>query len=314
MRSENSSLLAITAAIALSLSSAEARPPPPCPEIKPVSDAGAASAQLQDQTAFAAPALTLAKSAQAAHLKLLGKTLNNPAALSGRFDGDLQAIRCELLPVLRTLAGNPCPEARRQYLRLLTARPFINKADRIDALIRSSAMFRPAPRVLVRFWRRYSRPRDGFVNHTAKALADNGSRPAVQLFASLLKDKGRSLGGRRYWIRWHVLENRHGLEMLMTCRQLLLRGSGLPARLRLALIEALFDYRPEKWCRPDRCMTPPPRQEMPADAQKELRRIAALALKMMPGERLQRVIRETLVQLDRLDQQDSGPSKTLKQR
>ncbi len=294
-------LMLCTALAALHAQPAGARRAPPCPKITPVKDAEVASAQLKEQTSFAAPALTLARSQEADHLRQLGKVLIDITLLSKRFDQNIPAIRCQLLPVLDALAENPAAEARRQYLRLLTARPFIKSADRIDALIRSSAFFRPAPRALVRFWRRYSRPRDCFVNLTVPALAENGTRPAIALFVRLLKDKRHTVEDRRIWIRWDVLEHRHGLALLRAARRLLRRGGGLPTRLRHGLVEALFDYRPEKWCRPDSCMTPPPRKEMQADARQELRLIAARALKMKLGERLVKVIRQTLAELDQLD-------------
>lgn len=98
------------------------------------------------------------------------------------------------------------------------------------------------------------------------------------------------------------------MALLQACRGLL-QSRKLPIRLRRALVEALFDYRPDIWCRPDSCMHPPPREEMPAEARQELRLIASLALKMKLGERLRGVIPKTLAQLDQLDSKTSGAGK-----
>lgn len=190
MESSKTSLLATCLLVALPMSSAQGRPPPPCPAFGPLRDAEVARAQLLEQSSFAAPALTLARSENADHLRLLGKTLNSAALLSGRFDDNIPAIRCQLLPVLRALAANPAPEARRQYLRLLTARPFIIKGDRIDALIRSSALFQRPPQELVKFWRRHARPKGGFINLTDRALAQNGSRPAIRIWSHCSRTHG----------------------------------------------------------------------------------------------------------------------------
>ena len=122
----------------------------------------------------------------------------------------------------------------------------------------------------------------------------------MRLFTKLLKDRRHELDDRLSWIRWHVLENRDNLVLLQAAHALLRPGGGLPARLRHGLIEALFDYRPARWCRPDRCMSPPPWSQLNGEARQELRRIAALAQQ------------RKLDQLDRPDQANGAPASAKK--
>jgi hypothetical protein len=211
---------------------------------------------------------------------------------------DAQAIRCGLRPILRELGGNPTPAAREQFQALLTARVFTRDADRVDSLIRASGQFRPPTERLVRFWRAHARPQDGFVNLTTMALVENGGAQAIALFEQLLGDPRHDAGARRSWMISDVMPHRNDLLLLQAARRLLGRPAALSPKLREALVEALFDYRPEKWFTPNGGPSPPPLAKATPAAHEELKKIAAMALKLPLDTRLSAAVKRALAEID----------------
>jgi hypothetical protein len=175
------------------------------------------------------------------------------------------------------LALNAAPSAQRAFRALTTSKTFLADDERVIALIKAGVNVRPAPRELVRFWDRYSQPDDGFTPTTIGALVDNGSEPALRLLEQKLADPRHGADDKLGWMRTDMLRHRNDLPLLQASERLL-KGR-LPSRLRPALVEVLFDFRPGEWFKPDAGVSPPPLSAAPAPARAQLRKLGNLALR-----------------------------------
>jgi hypothetical protein len=194
-----------------------------------------------------------------------------------------------------SLARNEAPSARDAFVSLTTDANYLADEERVIGLILASAEVRPPPPPLVRFWDKHSRREDGFLPTTIAALTDNASEPAVALLQRKLASSTFSADEKRAWMRGPILVHRNDLPLLRVCVHAL--TSGLEKELRPALVEALFDYRPEAWYRPSSSYSPPPLEQASTASRSELRRLAKLALETVAlsgGQRaaVQRRLRE----------------------
>ncbi|MDO8738847.1 hypothetical protein, partial [Candidatus Deferrimicrobium sp.] len=80
-----------------------------------------------------------------------------------------------------------------------------------------------------------------------------------------------------FLMRKYILPRRNDEPLLLACERMVTKS--LPADLRPALVEALFDYQPSKWYRGDDPPKPPPRAKASPEARKVLDRIGRYALK-----------------------------------
>ncbi|HET9959409.1 MAG TPA: hypothetical protein VFQ61_33190 [Polyangiaceae bacterium] len=164
--------------------------------------------------------------------------------------------RLRVTQILEALARNPAPTARHVLVELTASDVFLAHDERIIVLIRASVFLRPPAPPVVDFWDRHSQPDDGFTPTTIPVLVENGSPPALNLLESKLADPAHEDQDKISWFRTTILCHRNDLELLLMCERAL--GHGLPASLRPALVEVLFDYRPEEWFRPVSSYSPPP--------------------------------------------------------
>jgi hypothetical protein len=233
----------------------------------------------QDRKLLAGAAAQLAASAERADHELLLRWLPTEGFLArvqapDEYNGPRQALR--LRRVTTALRDNRSPVARESILRLVASETFTAIGARVELLLEATVAVRPAPGELVAFWNRYSQPEDGFTPITIMVLVENGSPPALALLERKLADPAHDDADKIAWMRADVLTHRNAPRLLETCERLL--ASGLPAPLKSALIDVLFDYRPGEWFRPGSSYSPPPERLYSAEARELVERIARQAL------------------------------------
>lgn len=224
-------------------------------------------------------AFGLASSADSADHDALYARLIEPGFLD-RLDSeddyrDATARRLRVDRVVEMLARNPAASAQAAIDGIASDETFTSNPERVDALLRASVHVRPPSDALVAFWDRFSQPDDGHTPITVTSLIENGTPAAIALFERKLQDTSHEAEDKIAWMRSRVLPHRHDVPLLEGCQRLL--RAGLSPELRTALVEALFDYRPESWYKPASVANPP--VEPPSDEASALRaEIARVAL------------------------------------
>jgi hypothetical protein len=215
-------------------------------------------------------------------------------------------IRLRVERVARALARNPAPSARAAFLELLRSKVFLADEERRLALVRAGETLRPAPRELIAFWERHSRPHDIYTATTIPTLVANGSGPALRLFERKLADPAHRQDEKVAWLHTGVLVHRNDGELLRACERML-RGS-LPMVLRPILVESLFDYRPGEWFRPASSYSPPPLRDASSDSLALLAKLGERALHGVPLSTTQRAaVARRLEEVQRLQQKGTAP-------
>jgi hypothetical protein len=246
-----------------------------------------------DHTAIFALALAAAGGTDPREHRRLLRDLQSPDYL-GRLDAkeayrDAARTPLRAQQVAEALARNAAASAQKTFLALIQSRVFLANDERVLALIRASASFRPASAGLVNFWDRHSRPGSEYLATTMVALVENGSRPALELFAKKLTSRSYPEDEKAAWMHSTVLAHRNDLALLETCERLL-KGR-LPPALRRTVIESLFDYRPEAWCLPAVCASPPP---LRTAAQPSLAAVSRIGQALLAASRLDDVERTAI--------------------
>jgi len=218
----------------------------------------------------------------AQHAQVLGE-LRNGAVLA-RLDTDADyemasKFRLRVAQVVEALARNPAASAQNAFVVLTSDPVFLAHDERIIALIRASAHVRPAPAPLVAFWDQHCRPDDGFTPTTVTALVDNGSPPALELLERKMADPGHEDDEKISWMRTDMLTHRNAVPQLEMCERML--NGALPPDLCPALVEAIFDYRPQEWFRPAKSYSAPRLESASREALDVLMRVAIVALTMI---------------------------------
>lgn len=179
--------------------------------------------------------------------------------------------------VLHALGDNSSQSAQDVIVALSQNATFLHEILRVEAVIRASAIVRPPPAELVRFWDGHCQPHDSFKQITLETAVINGTDPAINLFERVMVDERFAPEDKCFAFHRHVLSHRHDVPLLLSCQRLL--GGPLPDALRAPLIEALFDYRPGEWYRLRPYPQPPPWEEASQEALKLLQTIGNDALK-----------------------------------
>ena len=155
------------------------------------------------------------------------------------------------------------------------------KPENCDAcdtlLINALAMVRPASSEVIKFWETHSSPDSIQLKFTIDALCENGSAPAVALLEKRLLDAQIEPEQKIAWMHDAILRHRRNALLLAGLDRIL--TTTLPKALRPALVESLFDYRPNEWFRNDRNPPVPDSQPLTPEAKKLLQKIGATALK-----------------------------------
>ena len=254
-----------------------------------------------DSASAESAALALAESARPADHATLRQQLRSEDFLA-RLDS-ASATRGTrqprpLLRVLQTLSSNKTTSARQVLIDLTQDGGFNEDADRTDALIRACAAVRPPPPELISFWDQHCQPDDGFTPLTIPALVENGSGAALALFEKKMASDRFTADDKTGWMRSAILTHRNDLAVLRSCQRLL--EAKLPAELRPALVEVLFDYKPTEWFPPDNLLRPPERARASREARAKLRELGTWALRHVSlTEPEKAAVRRTLDDLDK---------------
>ena len=166
-----------------------------------------------------------------------------------------------LLQVFSALASNPTPDALPVLVGLTRDRAFLALAERTSGnaltdLLRATANITVPPADIVTFWRAHANPDDGYVNVTTAVLAANGSPAAIDLLESLLADPRFPVDDRIAWLWSGVMPQRLNAALI---ERLGRKADGWPERLRLVLLDILFDPAPRPDAPPGAGLTAAPR-------------------------------------------------------
>ncbi len=240
-------------------------------------------------------ALSLARSKDAPDHGALVRMLEDDSFLS-RLDTPTEVrnlrFRTRIERVIQTLAANPVPSAHAALVSLSSSAIFKKEDRRTDALIRASSVVRPPPAALLQFWEAHSQPGDGFTNLTIVALIENGTPEAISIFEHKLTDPTHDDEEKIAWLHGDVLSHRNDEPLLLGCERLLTGALSRP--LKLALIDSLFDYRPDEWYGEVKVFSPPDRAKASAAALATVKRIAMYVLsKLKPTARQELAIEST---------------------
>jgi hypothetical protein len=145
-----------------------------------------------------------------------------------------------------------------------------------ELLIKTLSVIRPAPPEVIEFWAKHSAPESIQLGFTIDALCENGSIPALALLEKRLTATPYPPEQKISWMRRAMLPHRRDVAMLAAVDRLLNRA--LPKSLRPALVEVMFDYRPDEWYR-ERHPPTPDAQPLTPEAKTLLQKIGAMALK-----------------------------------
>ncbi|MHB1011544.1 MAG: hypothetical protein ACYC37_01340, partial [Desulfobacteria bacterium] len=215
-------------------------------------DASHVLATSRDRRELKNAAVLLASSDAPADLEVLGRFLASGEFL-GRLDGPEEyqgsTSSLRLSRVMETLEENRTPSADAVLLGLIGAPSFQGHVLRMILLVRALAVVRPSPPEAVRYWVGKSAPGSPLAQDVVEALCVNQSEPALELLERIFADPGPASTLKVFWMRKLILPRRNDLPLLISCERMV-TGS-LPADLRPALVEALFDYQPSKWSRGD---------------------------------------------------------------
>ncbi|MFH1747783.1 MAG: hypothetical protein ABIG44_12165 [Planctomycetota bacterium] len=179
--------------------------------------------------------------------------------------------------VLEDISNNEAPESHAIIVGLTQNPTFTHDAQRVEALIKACAAVRPAPREVIAFWDKFCQELDGFTPVTIRALLDNASDPALELFERKMVGNEHGEIYKLGWIYNSIVPRRNELAILQSCQRLL--TGDLAAELKPALVDGLFDYRPEEWYHPERVVEPADRTQASPPARDELRKIGEHALR-----------------------------------
>ena len=249
-------------------------------EVRMANSSTTGTQTIQESRDLMLEATRLARSNEPAdHVSLLGK-LQSEDFLK-KLDGEKAyrgpARNLRLRPVLEALSKNPAPSARNALGTLIQTPSFYREPARADLLIKACAEVRPAPPEVIQFWDGHSQPDDGFTPLTIDALVCNGSETAIALLEKKMTDPRHGEEDKLDWMRSSILTHRNDLTLLHGCERML--AGNLSPKLKVSLVEVLFDYRPAEWYRPSGVLRPPDRRLASPPALAQLQRIGDYALR-----------------------------------
>ena len=170
---------------------------------------------------------------------------------------------------------------------------WLGNEERVELLLHASTRLRPPSPDVVAFWDHHCQPDDGYTPVTVTVLVENGSEPALRLLEKKFADPAHEEGEKIAWMHSRFLTHRNDLLVLESCERLLKQG--LTESLQTALVESLFDYKPDEWFRPSTASSPPDRRQATPAARAQLRKIGEYAfahVRLTDDEK--RVVKDTL--------------------
>ncbi len=231
----------------------------------------------RDGAALERAGRSLAHSADPAHVAVLGSFLRRRELLD-RLDSSETYLRdadnLRVGRIVELLPRSPSRAAAVSELARLGRDPvFAERLERIEVLLAAGADLRPLPSELVPVFRDHIVPDGGLTNLAVRLLAENGSRPALELLGEALLDSRHSPATRRAWLGNRCLPRRLDPGMIALGRELLAQCG--EADFRRDAIDAWFDYHPSG--RHMHEEGPPPLSEASAEALRRYVELATLA-------------------------------------
>ena len=251
-------------------------------------------------------AAAYAASPSAAAHAALGRFLSSSEFLN-RLDEEPAYLgtygRLRLARVMGTLAKNRVESVDRLLLGLIGAEQFQSHVLRMQLEVHTLAVLRPAPPEAITYWHALSQPGSPIAFDVIQALCENQSPPACRLLEQKFNDPGHDLFEKLDWLRTLFVPRRTAKPLLGCLARLLVTDT--PEAVRIGIVEALFDYRPEHWYGGCRVPRPAPLIGADPEARRLLRQLGAYALEHIAlTERLQARVQSTLRQLT--DQPESN--------
>lgn len=189
----------------------------------------------------------------------------------------LPVLKLRLAQVYQAIKANHSAPMRDTLITLARS----GKPEDCDAcdtlLINALTIVRPATPEVIKFWEMHSLPDSIQLKFTIDALCENGSAPAVALLEKRLLNPQIEPEQKIAWMHEAILQHRRSASLLAGLDRIL--TTTLPKALRPALVESLFDYRPNEWFRNSRTPPEPDAQPLTPEAKKLLQKIGATALK-----------------------------------
>jgi hypothetical protein len=171
----------------------------------------------------------------------------------------LRGDQLRIARVIQALATNSAPAAVETFGFLARDPEFLAAESRQELLLRAATRLRPATAAVAEFLDEQSRSHAAHLHLAIEIMVANGSEPAIAVLERKLASKEHEPEIVRGWMRGPILRHRQDVPLLKACERLL-KGTELPAELKQSLVEALFDYRPERWYRLDRERPRPPKR------------------------------------------------------
>jgi len=249
----------------------------------------------KDSERLAAAAVELARSQDREAIAALGPYLGRAEFLD-RLDPP-EGPMTHLIAVFRALAEHPT-EATGRLCEALHAEPeFVAVAARINLLLGALAAVRPLTPAAAEIFRATSA--EGFAEVNAPLLLENESVPALQVFGEIVAGDRVEPYVKVDLVHRAVLPRRTKLPVVQICARLL--QFELPAEVRAAIIETLYDYQSRSWFGPAmHPPKPPPWNTASTEALNLLIALAGRILSAAPEERLRAPVQSTLEELERI--------------
>jgi len=229
----------------------------PASSVETVADYADMLEMSNDPTLLESTAIALASSDLAQAHGVLKEFLGSEAFLM-RLDSDdaytATYARLRLDNVVVSLARNPASSATRSLLSLIDIDVYNEQVLRTQVLIHALTFVTPSPEPAISFWREKSQPGSPLSYDVVEAILGNRSEPALDLFTAMLIDSRIDRYEKQDWLRQLVAPQRYNVKVLIALDEFL--GSSAPQVLKVDIVEALFDYRPESWYIDDPVLVP----------------------------------------------------------
>ena len=198
----------------------------------------------KDRNVLSAAAIRVASSGEEKALRTLAEQLTQTAFLERLDDTSLPPLaRYNLRRVFDALAAHPSPPVESLCLQLAADSRFASEPSRMTMILAALAPVKPMSEPAALLYTQTNR--HGHYASNGPLLANNGSPAALRLLAAMFREPERPLDERIDLAHYALVPSRTTTEVIRMVDQL--ASSAIPAPLRVALLESLFDYQPERW-------------------------------------------------------------------
>jgi uncharacterized membrane protein YfbV (UPF0208 family) len=196
----------------------------------------------KDPARLQAAAVAIAVSGKPADLADLARQLSDPAFLR-RLDPEPGSLT-RFAEVFQALSAHPSPATAALCLQVAQSSGFDALPSRWNFLLAALAAVRPMTADAARLFQKTGR--SGFLEVNISLLAGNATPEALKVMESLFMDETQAVEQRINAAHWGILPNRLRPGVADSCGQIL-SGQSVSPRVKLAVVESLFDNRPAEW-------------------------------------------------------------------